>query len=252
MFLDFMKGCTENPVGYPVRHSLAREHYNIKLFNPDTIKEIEYEKFDYNIIPEVDPNNPFANTLVNEMWPFFRMLWRTRGGYMATVKFNPEIDLREFGTQYGPGAYTANFKFIINDDGDWSADFDFDFNQHVENPDDIYYWRPEDRRGPFYAQDYSRMKSNTATRARRLAKPEWDEDTGRTDDEFDELIQEEIELNNTIDFTFNYQFKGKGSWGDHKKYEVEVSKVTKSTVIPEKQRESVFSIGLKDIKRKKK
>ena len=73
------------------------KHYKIKLNNPETRRDIEYEQFDYNIIK---PNiTPFADTLVNEMWPFFRQLWRMRGGYEAEVYFNPEIDLKEFGNQ---------------------------------------------------------------------------------------------------------------------------------------------------------
>ncbi len=58
------------------------------------------------------------------MWPFFRMLWRTRGGFNAVVKFNPEIDIKEFGWQFGPGMYNATYIFSITDDGKWFADFD--------------------------------------------------------------------------------------------------------------------------------
>jgi hypothetical protein len=219
MFLDLAKGCTAVPFGYPIRDSLAKEHYVIKLDNPKTIKEIEYEKFDYNIIK---PNiNPFADSLVNEMWPFFRMLWRTRGGYEAEVKFNPDIDLREFGSQYGPGMYTAVFKFKIDDLGQWTADFDFEFNQ-IDNPYDDRARPPEGRKGPFYAQDYSRMMSNTAARARKLAKPTWSADTGRGDSDFWELLKEEEHLNTTIDFSFKHRYQGTGNWGDQSQYEISV------------------------------
>ena len=244
MFLDLAKGCTAVPFGYPIRDSLAKEHYVIKLDNPKTIKEIEYEKFDYNIIK---PNiNPFADSLVNEMWPFFRMLWRTRGGYEAEVKFNPDIDLREFGSQYGPGMYTAVFKFKIDDLGYWTADFDFEFNQ-IDNPYDDRARPPEGRKGPFYAQDYSRMMSNTASRARKLAKPTWSSDTGRGDSDFWELLKEEEHLNKTIDFSFKYNYQGTGNWGDQSQYEISVP--DKSTVaIPEK--EMMFVIPLTEIKKK--
>lgn len=220
MFLDFMTGCTETPFGYPIRFNLAKEHYKITLHNPTTIKEIEhYEDFDYNIIK---PNiNPFADNLVNEMWPFFRMLWKTRGGYNAVVKFNPDIDLKEFGNQFGPGMYTATFVFTITDEGKWHADFDFEFNQ-IDNPyDDRPYPHEFDengnpgRKGPFYAQDYSRMMSNTAVRAKRLAKPSWGIN-GRTDSDFGDLLREEAHLNKIIDFTFKYKFNETGDWGNGK------------------------------------
>lgn len=208
IFLDFMRQCTEIQFGYPIRESLAREHYDIKLDNPSTVHEIEYDQFDYQII---QPNiNPFADHLVNEMWPFFRMLWRVRGGYSAHIKFNPEIDLKEFGSQFGPGMYNADFKFKIDDAGRWEADFDFKFDQ-VDNPFDDRERPPLGRKGPFYAQDYSRMKSNTASRARKLAKPQWGED-GRSGEDFTRLLEEEQMLNATIDFSFAYHFVGTGEW----------------------------------------
>ena len=215
-FLDFMRGCTDVPFGYPIRMNLEKEHYEITLHNPNTIKEIDYEDFDYRIIK---PNlNPFADNLVNEMWPLFRMLWRTRGGYSATVKFNPEIDIKEFGWQFGPGMYNAVYKFSITDDGKWSADFDMKFDQvdnHLdtrERPDELQPNGQPGRKGAFYAQDYSRMMSNTAMRARKLAKPNWG-DSGRSDTDFGILLAEEEYLNKTIDFSFEYHYVDTGDWG---------------------------------------
>lgn len=231
IFLDMMKNTTEVPFGYPIRDNLEKEHYKIKLNSPHTIKEIKYEKFDYDIIT-VDIN-PFANTLVNEMWAFFRMLWKTRGGYEAEIHFNPDIDLKEFGSQYGPGMYHAVYKFKIGDDGKWEADFDMKFEQ-IDNPFDDRLPPPEGRKGPFYAQDYSRMMTNTAKRARRLAKPSWDLETGRDGRDFTDLLEEEVILNETVDFSFQHHYVGSGDWGDYKKYEVEVSD-TKRESIPEKE-----------------
>ena len=250
MFLDMMAGSTEIPLSYPIRYSLARDHYKIKLDDPKDIREIEYEKFDYNIIK---PNlNPFANSLVNEMWPFFRMLWRTRGGYTAEIKFNPDIDLTEFGSQFGPGMYTALFKFKIDKDGKWEADFDFEFKQ-IDNPYDDRLPRPWGRKGPFYAQDYSRMISNTATRARKLAKPTWGVD-GRNGQDFSDLLKEEEHLNRHINFSFKHRYQGTGDWGNFADYTVEVSNES-TVVIPEKE-EMTFpqetTISVFDIKRKPK
>jgi radical SAM superfamily enzyme YgiQ (UPF0313 family) len=244
MFIDFMVERTEKPFGYPIRHSLRKDHYYIRLHNENTIKEVEYEKFDYNII-KIDIN-PFANSLVNEMWPFFRMMWKTHGGYDAEVKFNPEIDLKEFGDQFGPGMYNAMFKFSINDTGEWNADFDFKFNQHVKDPCDTR--DPvEGRVGPFYAQDYSRLQSNTAKRARRLAKPEWSLDTGRSDIDFMDLLSEEAYLNKHMDFSFEHHYIGTGNWGTEN-FDIAVPNQTTMNSIPEK--EAMFSINIDGLRRK--
>jgi anaerobic magnesium-protoporphyrin IX monomethyl ester cyclase len=245
MFLNFMKGCTEASVGYPYRGSLEHEHYTIKFNNPNIINELEYEKFDYNII-QADLN-PFANTLVNEMWPFFRMLWKTRGGYEAEIRFNPDIDLKEFGNQYGPGMYNAMFKFKISDQGEWDADFYMKFDQ-VDNPYDEREPPPTGRKGPFYAQDFSRMQSNTAKRARKLSKVSWSVDNGRSSQDFNDLLLEEETLNRTVDFSFIYSYQGNGNWGDYKKYEVPVASFGK-TIIPEKEAME-FSIPIISIKKK--
>lgn len=209
-FLDFMTGCTEIPFGYPVRMSLRQEHYGIELNDPTKFHEVEYEDFDYNIIK---PNiSPFADSLVNEIWPFLRVLWLTRGGYRAEIHFNPEIDLKEFGSQFGPGMFKGVYKFFISDSGMWSANFTYDFEQ-VENPYDTR--EDPERKGAFFAQDYSRMQSNTAKRARKLAKPSWDRDAGRSDTDFADLLDEEAYLNKHIDFSFSYKYRGTGKWDRH-------------------------------------
>ena len=219
IWLDMFNGCTEVPVTYPVRHALAQRHYNIRLNNPAKQKEMHYEEFDYNIIPPVDPNNPFANALVNEMWPFFRNLWRARGGYEAEILFHPDLDIKEFGQQFGPEMYYAKYKFKITDEGQWEADFDIKFEQ-IDNPWDDRKPPPEGRKGPFYAQDYSRLQSNTVKRARKLAKATWSEEEGRSGQDFADLLNEEAVLNATIDFSFELKWQGTGDWSNYMDYVV--------------------------------
>jgi hypothetical protein len=255
MFADFLRGVTDVPISYPVRHALEKEHYKIKLNHSDMAREIEYEKFDYNIIK---PNiNPFADALVNEMWPFLRMLWKCRGGYEAEIRYNPEIDLKEFGQQFGPGMFNAVYKFKISDSGKWEADFDMKFEQ-IDNPFDDRERPPLGRKGPFYAQDYSRMMSNTALRARKLAKPTWSDAEGRDGQDFTDLLNEETELNKNVDFSFDYHYIGYGNWGNYKDFEVEVSNRSRE-IIPEKEAMSALDfakeaqiISIDSIKRKSK
>lgn len=241
IFLDFLRGATEVPIGYPYRESLERDHYKIRLHDDSVMREIEYENFDYEIIK---PNiNPFADSLVNEMWPLFRMLWKTRGGYDAEIEFNPEIDLREFGSNFGPGMYTAKFKFSIDIEGVWTADFAYDFQQ-ADNIFDDREPPPRGRKGPFYAQDYSRIQSNTAKRARKIAKPTWSLETGRSDAEFSEILAEEEFLNKMVDFSFIYSYQGSGHWGDVDKYKVSVPNVMNvDSIIETPAAENLISVG---------
>ena len=202
-------------IAYPIRPNLKKYHYDIKYNNLSIQNSINYEKFDYCIIKT--NINPYADSLVNEIWPLLRMLWKTRGGYTATFKFSPELDLAEFGNQHGTGKYNADYQFTISDAGIWTAKFKYDFKQAWEYEP----YKEQDRQGPFFAQDFSRMTSNPAMRAKQLAKPSWGME-GRSGDDFTVLMAEEAELNKKIDWTFNYEWSGEGDWSNSLQYEISV------------------------------
>lgn len=212
IYLDQIIG--NRKINYPVRPNLKQHHYEITYNDPNVERSINYEKFDYNIIQT--NINPYADGLVNEIWPLLRMLWRTKGGYTSVFKFSPELDCAEFGKQYGSGVYHAEFKFTITDKGQWTANFSWNFEQVFEH--DTY--RDEARQGPFFAQDFSRMDSNPAVRARKLAKPEWGID-GRSKEDFKSLIDEEAELNKTVDWSFNHTWAGNGCWSLANEYDID-------------------------------
>lgn len=222
IYLDQIIGDRE--VSYPVRPNLKKHHYNIVYDNDAVNNDIEYENFNYDIIST--DINPYAAGLVNEIWPLLRSLWRTRGGYTATIKFNPELDSAEFGDQYGTGKYTADFKFKISSDGMWYADFKWNFIQHYE--EDAY--RDASRQGPFFAQDFSTMTSNAAVRARQLAKPTWGVD-GRTGKDYEGLFSEESHLNKTINWTFDHNWQGHGNWGDFKTNEIKLPNAVSQPIV---------------------
>ena len=103
-------------------------HYELSYDKNNIQDLIPYEDFDYNII-ELSIN-PVADSLVNEIWPLLRVLWLAVGKFKLDVRFDPKIDLPEFG----PGSYLndssrpgdyfkARYKFEINSDGVWAADF---------------------------------------------------------------------------------------------------------------------------------
>jgi hypothetical protein len=145
--------------------------------------------------------------------------------------------------------YYATYKFNITDDGKWDADFDIIFNQ-VDNNFDDRDPPPLGRKGPFYAQDYSRLQSNTTKRARKLARPTWSDEEGRSGQDFMDLLNEEKMLNETIDFSFKLHWIESGDWGNYADYEVKVSDTTK-VVIPEKEamsQQEFVSIDISSIK----
>lgn len=122
----------EQSLWIPSRENLKKS-YSVEFDDPTVINEVEYENFDYNIIkPDL---NPVADNIVNEIWPLLRLLWRTRGGYLLTVTFNPTTDMQEYGHRIASD-YTARHYFKIDAAGNWTADFDYKL-ELPENP-----WHP--------------------------------------------------------------------------------------------------------------
>jgi len=169
------------------------KYHTVKFNNPDRHDKVEYEIFDFNII---DTNiSPFANSVVNEVWPLLRLLYRVKGGYEITIKIIPDYINNEFGNRLGSNL-TSDMHFVITHDGAWSANFDFKFKQD-ENA-----WT---------YQDYSRETSASAKRARILALPgsqgeiQWSWDKYKID-------IEKLEQLKNVDFSFEYSYTKDGKW----------------------------------------
>jgi hypothetical protein len=104
-----------------------KNHYTVK-FNNDIINEdVQYETFDYNLIDS--GLGVFADTSMNEVFSFLRMLWRVKGGYEINIKFNPELDNAAFAFALCTNmqVYTANINFKIDDNGNYTVNNTYKF-----------------------------------------------------------------------------------------------------------------------------
>ena len=176
----------ERNIEFGDRYSIDK-HYQIDFKNT-TLKEIDYEQFDFSIIK---PNiNPLADSLVNEVWPLLRLLWRTRGAYKISIEFNPELDTKEFGNRLA-GQLHSNINFKIDEDGNWTADFFFNLHQ---------------RDNPWSFFDFSYSTSVGSDRARKLSGIKNNTET------FDEKYKNAMETYNPLNFSFSHHYKGTGKW----------------------------------------
>jgi len=157
------------------------------------IKEIEFEDFDFNIC--TTSKGRFADSIVNEVWPILRLLWRSRGAYSIELNFSPELDLNEFGNRLAAN-FTSKILFSITDDGEWDADFTYEFKQSESA------WK---------YNNYSQAESMAATRARRLAIP-GSEGVAQWDGEAYDAALLNVNKMNTEDLSFDYTFVSKGKW----------------------------------------
>jgi len=214
-FLQNVKFQTSYDVTIPDRPNLPKFHYKIQYNDPNKLNEIEYENYHYDI---ARPNiSPFADSLFNEMFVLWRMLWRTRGGFKGVMIFDEDLDMKEWGDR-NAGPMWAEHTFEITDDGKWKAR---SWVKYKQPPTDMAEGQPYARRSPFFAQDYSRYQINTAKRARVFAKPKWG-DEGRNHEEFMWLLEEEKIMNQCIDFTFEHIWEGEGDWSDVDNYKIDI------------------------------
>lgn len=110
-----------------INYNDLKNQYTLDSDPEHWVDDIPWEKdFDYEIIKT--DMNPMAQTLINEIWPLLRVLWLGMGPYSLTLNFEPERDLREFGYQRYPRGgehrFWADYRFDIDINGDWTADFD--------------------------------------------------------------------------------------------------------------------------------
>lgn len=125
-------------------HSVGEitDHFTVKFDSEYLKTEVPYENFDFNIIQS--GLGDFADSLMNEVFALFRLLWRVRGGYEMTIKFNDELDHKDFIFAIVPDThkFIANCWFKIDDRGNYQTKFDFVFrNTYKEfvNIDDFEY-----------------------------------------------------------------------------------------------------------------
>lgn len=106
----------------------------VDLTNVGAYLEMPYEDFDYQIISAPELDWTFSRTVVNEVWPFVRTLWRSRAGtgMSLTITFDPHWDMEHFGDRLA-GDLSAKYEFDIDSRGHWQAKCRFKFNTPAGN-----------------------------------------------------------------------------------------------------------------------
>lgn len=124
-----------------------QESYKLKFdldLDPTNVEkylDVPFEDFDYNIVQDKSLDSIFSQTLVNEIWPLFRTLWRSRfkKAMSMQVEFDPEWDLNEYGSRLAAN-FTALYQFEIDSNGLWQAHFKVKF----VSPETVHApWSPE-------------------------------------------------------------------------------------------------------------
>jgi len=187
-------------IAYLNRPDLPVNHYTIEYDNDEIEEPLNYEVFDYNIIKT--GISDWADNMMNELFVVFRLLWRARGGYKMNVKFNPEIDLKEFGENYA-GEYTCNATFTIDYEGNWKLDIDAEWVQ----PE----WDEIGGKWNFQYHEFSQYENSAALRARKLAKSKYGME-GITEEDKNYWQETARNLNKELDLSFKTSIGISGKW----------------------------------------
>jgi radical SAM superfamily enzyme YgiQ (UPF0313 family) len=110
------------------------DHFDLKFDSEYINDHVEYENFDFMSIIKSGKGD-FADSVMNEAFGFFRMLWRVRGGFEMTLNFNSELDYRDFIFTISPDthSYDAQLYFKIDDDGNYVTKCDFKFKNSYKD-----------------------------------------------------------------------------------------------------------------------
>ena len=109
------------------------DHFTVKFDSEYINDAVEYENFDFNVINS--DHGMFADSVMNEVFGFLRMLWRVRGGYEISIKFNKELDHQDFIFAIVPDTHTyeADIWFKITDTGEYQTNFKFKFTNSYKD-----------------------------------------------------------------------------------------------------------------------
>ena len=151
-------------------------------------------------------------------------MWRTRGGYKLNLIFNKELEYEEWGER-NAAPLNANYDFEIDDSGNWTADFWWDYQQDKYDTWDDKYWIENgvekmsvDPWSPVWAiMDFTRDNGNAVVRARKLA---WMKDPAKKgkdpynafDSEIFKEQQKQFYRFRDTDLSFKYEWQGSGKW----------------------------------------
>ena len=200
IFCSYFRDHTKvpNQISIPNRPNLLTKHTNI-IFDDN---RVEYftpfeENIDFNII-ETDKGD-FANSIMNEIFVFLRMIWRMKGGYRAEINFREELEMEEFGGGLAC-PLTAKILFKIDTEGNWEGSAKYEFVQGPSNHDDENPW-------PWKCFDLTSFNSAASRRALKLSKGE-----EMPFETFLEWKDKAARYNHEVDLSFKHEWSGSGKW----------------------------------------
>ena len=168
---------------------------NFYKINFSTIRaeKLEFDQVDFNII--TTGLGPFADSLINDIWPIFRVFWRILGRYDIEIHFNPIDDFNEYGDSID-FAFTATYRFSIDENDKWAAEFDLSYEQPK------HAWQSSRWRNPEVNTSNTFMSDRIQRFIKKLAVPS----------------EKQLKIENTfnqykdLDLSFRYKYKGVGQW----------------------------------------
>ncbi|NDB79299.1 hypothetical protein EB155_05475 [archaeon] len=99
------------------------EHYKF-IYDPTVLLNLDDLEYEYNFnFRIINTDNDFADSVMNEIWPFLRTLWRAIGEFEFAVTFDTMgLDGKHFDYNMNKSwDYFSDINFAIDKDGYWDA-----------------------------------------------------------------------------------------------------------------------------------
>jgi len=191
IFADLLQSGTRKKISHIPRPKFKEKGYKIKFNNIKNIKDVDWDNYKYF---DIDTGNVWADSFMNEPLGLFRLLWRTRGGFSASIFFDSEVDKTEFGPSLH-NLLNGRLDFKIDNAGNWQYNVDIDFTQQPGS------WAP-------ISKDFFFDLTDPEIRARKLAKLNLE----LSPEDYTKLRDDANNLNAELNLSFIVNKKFKGSW----------------------------------------
>jgi hypothetical protein len=154
IWLEILKDNAGSVIDNPQRHSDINESYTFTTSNYNIDEYmIQEENINFNLITESESNTILSANVANEPLAIFFGLFKIFKGFEMTVTFNPNKDIKSWGSI--SVNYRANITFKIDNDGNYMYEINHGMSHYGMTPkiEEAYRWERENSHGDMSFND---------------------------------------------------------------------------------------------------
>jgi len=154
IWMEILKDKTGSVIDNPQRHSDINESYTFKTYNYNIDEYMEQEEnVNFKLIDESESNSFLSTNVANEPLAIFFGLFKIFKGFEMTIIFDPNKDIKSWGSI--SVNYHANITFKIDNNGNYTYTINHGMSHHGMTPkiEEMYRWERENSHGDMSFND---------------------------------------------------------------------------------------------------